>query len=60
MEKSWKCVFLNFCGNLVSLQITLERSDGVKANIMKFGNYLRQTLEEKTDDQLHRFHKPHR
>ncbi|XP_048255603.1 uncharacterized protein LOC124111597 [Haliotis rufescens] len=46
--------------DVVVIKVALERSDGMKANIMQTGRYLRNSISEELGPHLHTFHKPHR
>lgn len=46
--------------DVIVSQVILKRRDGVSAVIMKLGTSLAETVEDESDTNLHKFHKPHR
>ncbi|OWF48857.1 uncharacterized protein LOC110452507 [Mizuhopecten yessoensis] len=46
--------------DLIVSKVILKRKDGVSAVIMKLGTSLQDTVEDESDTNLHKFHKPHR
>ncbi|XP_046571813.1 uncharacterized protein LOC124279975, partial [Haliotis rubra] len=46
--------------DVVVIKVALERSDGMRVNIMQTGRYLHHSISEELGPHLHTFHKPHR
>ncbi|XP_033737030.1 uncharacterized protein LOC117325157 isoform X2 [Pecten maximus] len=46
--------------DVIVSKVILKRRDGVSAVIMKLGTSLEETVEDESDTNLHKFHKPHR
>ena len=45
---------------IILLQVSLQRSDGLTANVVQLGRTLSSVLEEEADASIHHLHRPHR